>query len=126
MDGKVVIETTVDQTGVKVGVQRLEASLRKMAGSVKGIGETAELAVRKQIDSFSRLGSQYEKQSQKVDNLKQKLSQLSETKIETDEITISQAVEEIAKKAGLALLPRGRALKRQIRRLKTQLNAINK
>ena len=85
MDGKVVIETTVDQTGVKVGVQRLEASLRKMAESVKGIGETAELAVRKQIDSFSRLGSQYEKQSQKVDNLKQKLSQLSETKIETDE-----------------------------------------
>lgn len=85
MDGKVVIETTVDQTGAKVGVQRLEASLRKMAESVKGIGETAELAVRKQIDSFSRLGSQYEKQSQKVDNLKQKLSQLSETKIETDE-----------------------------------------
>ena len=85
MDGKVVIETTVDQTGAKVGVQRLEASLRKMAESVKGIGETAELAVRKQIDSFSRLGSQYEKQSQKVDDLKQKLSQLSETKIETDE-----------------------------------------
>ena len=85
MDGKVVIETTVDQTGAKVGVQRLEASLRKMAESVKGIGETAELAIRKQIDSFSRLGSQYEKQSQKVDNLKQKLTQLSEIKVETDE-----------------------------------------
>ncbi|WP_337400103.1 AAA family ATPase [Congzhengia sp.] len=54
------------------------------------------------------------------------LSPVFETKIETDEITISQAAEEIAKKAGLALLPRDRALKRQIRRLKTQLNAINK
>ena len=85
MDGKVVIETTVDQTGAKVGVQRLETSLRKMAESVKGIGETAELAVRKQIDSFSRLESQYDRQAQKEDSLKQKLTQLSEVKVETDE-----------------------------------------
>ena len=61
-DGKVVIddnrETRREQRPV---CRRLEASLRKMAESVKGIGETAELAVRKQIDSFSRLGSQYDK-----------------------------------------------------------------
>ena len=39
MDGKVVIETTVDQTGVKVGVQRLEASLRKWLEASKALGK---------------------------------------------------------------------------------------
>lgn len=98
-DGKLVIDVTVNQVGAKAGMQKLEASLRKMAESVKGIGETAELAIRKQIDSFSRLGSQYEKQSQKVDDLKQKLTQLSEVKVETDEYKkLSSELEALADK----------------------------
>ena len=98
-DGKLVIDVTVNQVGAKAGMQKLEASLRKMAESVKGIGETAELAIRKQIDSFSRLGSQYDRQTQKVESLKQKLTQLSEVKVETDEYKkLSSELETLADK----------------------------
>lgn len=82
-DGSIIIDTSIDTDGMQVGTKEVENSLQRMAKTISGVGMTAKLSVKKQIDAFSRLNSQYAQQEQKVDSLKRKLIELSEQKIET-------------------------------------------
>lgn len=85
VDGSIVIDTAVDDKGVKVGFRDLEASARRMAASVEGIGNKAEIALQKQIDAFSKLNTQYEQQKKKVDELNRKKQEYASQKIPTEE-----------------------------------------
>ena len=85
VDGSIVIDTKVDKKGVKMGLRDLEASARRMAASVEGIGRKAEIALQKQVDSLSKLNSQYTRQKQKVDDLNKKVQEYASQKIPTDE-----------------------------------------
>ena len=84
-DGSIIIDTSIDTDGMQVGTKEVENSLQRMAKTISGVGMTAKLSVKKQIDAFSRLNNQYAQQEQKVDLLKRKLIELSEQKIETSE-----------------------------------------
>lgn len=84
-DGSIIIDTSIDTDGMQVGTKEVENSLQRMAKTISGVGMTAKLSVKKQIDAFSRLNNQYAQQEQKVDSLKRKLIELSEQKIETFE-----------------------------------------
>lgn len=84
-DGSIIIDTSIDTDGMQVGTKEVENSLQRMAKTISGVGMTAKLSVKKQIDAFSRLNNQYAQQEQKVDSLKRKLIELSEKKIETSE-----------------------------------------
>lgn len=84
-DGSIIIDTSIDTDGMQVGTKEVENSLQRMAKTISGVGMTAKLSVKKQIDAFSRLNNQYAQQEQKVDSLKRKLIELSEQKIETSE-----------------------------------------
>lgn len=83
-DGKITLEATADEKGVKVGMRDIEASVKRMATSVEGIGEKAKIAMQKQFDSLSKLNNQLGQQEQKVEALKQRLEELSSQKVETD------------------------------------------
>lgn len=85
VDGSIVIDTKVDDKGVKVGFRDLEASARRMAASVEGIGNKAKIALQKQVDAFSKLNLQYELQKKKVDELNRKKQEYANQKIPTDE-----------------------------------------
>lgn len=73
-----------DDKGVKVGMRDIEASVKRMSTSVEGLGEKAKIAIQKQLDSLSKLNNQYVQQEQKVNDLKQRMKELSDQKIETD------------------------------------------
>lgn len=85
VDGSIVIDTAVDDKGVKVGFRDLEASARRMATSVEGIGNKAKIALQKQVDAFSKLNAQYEQQKKKVDELNRKKQEYASQKIPTEE-----------------------------------------
>ena len=76
-DGKITISTEADKTGVKVGMKEIEASVKRMSVTVGNMGEKVQIAVQKQLDSLSKLNNQYGQQEQKVQELKDKLKELS-------------------------------------------------
>lgn len=84
-DGKIMISTEADKTGVKVGMKEIEASVKRMSVTVGNMGEKVQIAVQKQLDSLSKLNNQYGQQEQKVQGLKDKLKELSQQKVESEE-----------------------------------------
>lgn len=84
-DGTITLEANADEKGVKVGMKEIEASVKRMSSSVKGLGEKAKIALQKQMDSISKLNNQYGQQKQKVEALRKRLKELSDQKIETEE-----------------------------------------
>jgi len=84
-DGTITLEANADEKGVKVGMKEIEASVKRMSSSVKGLGEKAKIALQKQLDSISKLNNQYGQQKQKVEALRKRLKELSDQKIETEE-----------------------------------------
>ena len=84
-DGKITIDTEIDTSGMKAGSAEIEASARRMAASVSGIGEKTKSAMQKQMDVFSKMNQTYAQQEQKVDALKQKLKEIEDQKVETEE-----------------------------------------
>ena len=84
-DGSITIDVTEDDTGVKVGMKEIEASVKRMSSTVEGLGEKAKIAIQKQMDSLTKLNNQCGQQEQKVAALKQRMKELSDQKIETEE-----------------------------------------
>ena len=83
--GTITVDTSVDEKGLKVGIREIEESAKRATSSLeKNIGEKAKIAIQRQIDALSKLNNQYVQQAQKVDNLKQKIKELSEQKVETE------------------------------------------
>lgn len=83
-DGSITIETSVDSDGVKAGVVKIEASLKNMAKRIDSLGDTAKIAIQKQLTSFQKLDEQYSKQQDKVQSLEDELKKLSKEKIKTE------------------------------------------
>lgn len=84
-DGTVLIDTEINSDGAEAGTKELELAARRLAKSVQGIGEKAEIALQKQVDAFARLNNQYYQQAQKVDELKKKIAEYENQKLPTQE-----------------------------------------
>ena len=84
-DGTVYIDTLLDTTGFKAGGKDVEAAVRRMSKTVSGIGATAKIALQKQTDAFIKANQAYAQQEKKVESLRNKLKELSEQRVETDE-----------------------------------------
>ena len=83
--GTITVDTSVDEKGLKVGIREIEESAKRATSSLeKNIGEKTKIAIQRQIDALSKLNNQYVQQAHKVDNLKQKIKELSDQKVETE------------------------------------------
>lgn len=84
-DGKVVIDTAIDSSGLKAGSKEIEAAVKRLASDIDGIGTNAKKSLEKQVTSFEKVNQQYAAQEQKVQNLKAKIAELGNQKIPTEE-----------------------------------------
>lgn len=84
-DGSIIIDTKINTDGIHAGENKLKSSMKKLEASINGLGEQSKASLQKQMLSLSRLADRYDQQARKVESLKQKLSELSKQKIETEE-----------------------------------------
>ena len=84
-DGTILIDTKINSDGAEAGTKELEAAARRLAGSLNDLGEKAKIALQKQVDSFSKLNTQYAQQAKKVEELKKKVAEYGNQKIPTQE-----------------------------------------
>lgn len=84
-DGTIYINTEIGTEGFVAGGKDVEAAARRMAKTVSGIGETAKIALQKQTDTFVKQNQMLSQQEQKVAALRNRLKELSEAKVKTDE-----------------------------------------
>ena len=77
-DGTIYINTKISSDGLKAGGKEIEAAVKRMAKSVSGIGDSAKIALQKQVDAFVRQNQMYAQQEAKVNSLKNKLKELGE------------------------------------------------
>ena len=84
-DGTILIDTKINSDGAEAGTKELEAAARRLAGPLNDLGEKAKIALQKQVDSFSKLNTQYAQQAKKVEELKKKVAEYGNQKIPTQE-----------------------------------------
>lgn len=75
-DGSIIIDTEINSDGLRAGSKEIEASLRRMASELDDVGTKAKTALNKQLDAFSKLNREYARQSEKVDELKNKVEKV--------------------------------------------------
>ena len=68
-DGSIIIDTEIDDSGVRVGTKEIEESAKRMANSVTNVGEKARAAIQKQVDSIVKLNNQFQQQSRSCRNM---------------------------------------------------------
>ena len=90
-DGSIIIDTEINSDGMSAGGREIESSLRKMANELNGVSAKTKASIEKQIDSFSKLGREYARQSEKVEELKRKVAEYGNQKIPTEEYREIQA-----------------------------------
>ena len=99
-DGTLTLDVETNADGVKVGIRDIEASVKRMAATVENVDEKTKIAIRKQMDSVSKLNSQYGQQAQKIVSLRQRLKELSGQKIATEEYKrLGKEIEEVYEKS---------------------------
>ena len=96
-DGYIIIDTEIDTNGAKSGSKELEANVRQCISSINGLGDKAKASLNKQANAFSKLNDQYREQEKRVEQLKEKVSELGKQQIPTDEYKEIQAQIESAK-----------------------------
>ena len=96
-DGYIIIDTEIDTNGAKAGSKELEANVRQCISSINGLGDKAKASLNKQANAFSKLNDQYREQEKRVEQLKEKVSELGKQQIPTDEYKEIQAQIESAK-----------------------------
>lgn len=84
-DGTILIDTEIDADGMKAGGKEVEAAVRRMADSVSNLGEKAKIALTKQVNSFTKLNSEFAAQKKKVEELRKKVAEYGDQKIPTAE-----------------------------------------
>lgn len=84
-DGRILIDTKINTDGFTAGSQEVVAAARRMAESVSNVGDKAKLAMEKQLNSFSKLNTQYAAQEQRVEALRQKVAAYQDQKVPTEE-----------------------------------------
>lgn len=83
-DGTVYINSELDTSGFKPGGKEIEAACRRAARSAKGMGEAAEIALKKMAESFVKQNQNYAKQEQKVKDLEAQLEKMSGKEIDSE------------------------------------------
>lgn len=96
-DGYIIIDTEIDTNGAKAGSKELEANVRQCISSINDLGDKAKASLNKQANAFSKLNDQYREQEKRVEQLKEKVSELGKQQIPTDEYKEIQAQIESAK-----------------------------
>ena len=85
VDGTIYINSVIETDGFKVGGREVEAAARRMARSVRAIGESTKIALQKQTDAFVKQNQAYAQQEQKVKALADQILELLNQKVETTE-----------------------------------------
>lgn len=102
-DGSIIIDSRIRDDGFIEGTRGLEQAMKRTAASVKGLGEKQKAALQKQVSSFSQLNQKYAEQSHKVDELKGKIRELGQQKVETTEYAaINKEIDDLANKIAVA------------------------
>ena len=105
-DGTIIIDTKINSEGAEAGTKELEAAARRMAASLNDLGEKAQIALQKQVDSFAKLNNQYAEQAKKVDELKKKVAEYEKQKVPTQEYSEIQTQIDSAQKKLDSLIQR--------------------
>lgn len=108
-DGRILIDTKIDTTGMVDGTDEVIQAARRMAKQVDGLSASVRAAFSRQADSIQKAARAYDEQKEKVNDLRQKLVELQNQKIPTDEY---KNLEAEIKKNEIAL---DRLIEKQIR-----------
>lgn len=90
-DGAVYIDSLINTDGVEIGAEQIEKSLKNAAKTISEIGKGAQNSADMIVSSFSQAGDSMSQQEAKVEALKQKLAELSEQKVATEEYSAVNA-----------------------------------
>lgn len=84
-DGRVLINTKIDTTGIVTGTDDVIKAARRMATQVDGLSNSVKASFARQADSIQKAARVYDEQKEKVIGLREKLRELQNQKIPTDE-----------------------------------------
>lgn len=84
-DGRVLIDTKIDTTGIVTGTDDVIKAARRMATQVDGLSNSVKSSFARQADSIQKAARVYDEQKEKVIGLREKLRELQNQKIPTDE-----------------------------------------
>ncbi len=82
-DGTIIIDTAIQDDGMKAGSKEVEAAVRRMATSVNDLGRKSQIALQKQAASFAKLNQAYADQERKVKDLEKEVEDYGNKKIPT-------------------------------------------
>ncbi len=82
-DGTIIIDTAIQDDGMKAGSKEVEAAVRRMATSVNDLGRKSQIALQKQAASFAKLNQAYARQERKVKDLEKEVEDYGNKKIPT-------------------------------------------
>ena len=98
-DGTIIIDTAIQDDGMKAGSKEVEAAVRRMATSVNDLGRKSQIALQKQAASFAKLNQAYADQERKVKNLEKEVESYGNKKLPTQEyIEIQKQISEAERK----------------------------
>lgn len=97
-DGSVIIDTQINEDGIKAGSENINKALKNMAASTADLNDKARIAIEKQINSVSKMNQQYTAQLQKVEELKQKIEEMRKEEVPTQEYSaLTAEIEKLEK-----------------------------
>ena len=97
-DGSVIIDTEINEDGIKAGSESINKALKNMAASTADLSDKARIAIEKQINSVSKMNQQYTAQLQKVEELRQKIEEMRKEEVPTQEYSaLTAEIEKLEK-----------------------------
>lgn len=97
-DGSVIIDTAINEDGIKAGSESINKALKNMAASTADLSDKARIAIEKQINSVSKMNQQYTAQLQKVEELRQKIEEMRKEEVPTQEYSaLTAEIEKLEK-----------------------------
>ena len=97
-DGSVIIDTQINEDGIKAGSENINKALKNMAASTADLNDKARIAIEKQINSVSKMNQQYTAQLQKVEELQQKIEEMRKEEVPTQEYSaLTAEIEKLEK-----------------------------
>lgn len=97
-DGSVIIDTQINEDGIKAGSESINKALKNMAASTADLSDKARISIEKQINSVSKMNQQYTAQLQKVEELRQKIEEMRKEEVPTQEYSaLTAEIEKLEK-----------------------------
>lgn len=85
VDGRIVIETSLESVGIKAGAREIAAACKNAAQTAAQMGGKAQIAIEKATKALSQQNAAYAQQLDKVDALRKKLKALQNQPEKTKE-----------------------------------------